>query len=139
MARAQGDTPLLLLAEAEALTREPGLILGGLARERRMAAEAALAEAMGDVEGLTGLEAVVRRRLAEADRTEPLDWAADQIGMAHLAMARGRLTSIEPRAVGMMLAEALETAREWGAPTLMQRAVLATPEGQGPGPSFPGP
>jgi hypothetical protein len=27
-----------------------------------------------------------------------------------------------------MLAEALETAREWGAPALMQRALLATPE-----------
>ena len=128
MAQDQAETPLLLLAEAEALSREPGLILGALARERRLAAEAALAEAMDDVEGLTGLEAIVRRRLMDAARTEPLDWAADQIGMAHLAMARARLTATEPRAVGLMLAEAMETAREWGAPTLMQRAVLATPE-----------
>ena len=128
IARAGADTPLLLLAEAEALSREPGLILGALARERRIAAEAGLAEAMGDVEGLIGLEAIVHHRLAEATRTEPLDWAADQIGMAHLAMARGRLTGAEPRAVGLMLAEALETAREWGAPALMQRAVLATPD-----------
>ncbi|NJC41344.1 hypothetical protein GGQ87_001602 [Brevundimonas alba] len=128
MARAQSDTPLLLLAEAEALSREPGLILGALARERRMAAEAALAEAMTDIATLSGLEAVVRRRLQDGPRTEPLDWAADQIGMAHLAMAKARLTSTEPRSVGLMLAEALETAREWGAPSLMQRAVLATPE-----------
>ena len=64
----------------------------------------------------------------DAARTEPLDWAADQIGMAHLAMARGRLTATEPRAVGLMLAEAMETAREWGAASLMQRAMLATPE-----------
>jgi hypothetical protein len=28
----------------------------------------------------------------------------------------------------MMLAEAMETAREWGAPALVQRAMLAMPE-----------
>ena len=122
LARADDDTPLLVLAEAEALSREPGLILGALARERRLAAEAALAEAMGDVEALTGLEAVVRRRLAEAARIEPLDWAADQIGMARLALARSRLTAASPRAVGLMLAEAAATAREWGAPALARRA-----------------
>ncbi|HYD27951.1 hypothetical protein [Brevundimonas sp.] len=128
LAGAGADTPLLLLAEAEALSREPGLVLGALARERRLAAEAELAEAMMDVEALNSLEAIVRRRLADAAGAEPLDWAADQIGMAHLAMARARLTATEPRAVGLMLAEALETAREWGAPALMHRAVLATPE-----------
>ena len=128
LAGARADTPLLLLAEAEALSREPGLILGALARERRLAAEAALAESTGDVETLTSLEAVIRRRLSTATRTEPLDWAADQMGMVHLALAKGRLTGTEPRAVGLMLAEAIETAREWGAPALMQRAVLATPD-----------
>ena len=128
LAQTRDAAPLLALAEAEALSREPGLILGALARERRLAAEATLAESMADLETLTGLEAIIRRRLANATRTEPVDWAADQIGMAHLAMARGRLTGTGPRAVGLMLAEALETAREWGAPALMQRAVLATPE-----------
>jgi len=54
----------------------------------------------------------------------PLQWAADQIGMAHLALAKARLTGSEPRVVGMMLAEAIETARERGAPALAQRAVL---------------
>ncbi len=48
--------------------------------------------------------------------------------MAHLSLAKGRLTGSEPRAVGLMLAEAMETAREWGAPALVQRALLATPE-----------
>lgn len=122
LARGGDDTPLLVLAEAEALSREPGLILGALARERRIAAEATLAEAMGDVGALAGLEAIIRRRLAEAVRVEPLDWAADQIGLARLALARLRLTGCEPRAIGMILAEAGETAREWGAPALMQRA-----------------
>jgi AraC-like DNA-binding protein len=40
------ETPLSRLCEAESLTREPGLILGALARERRLAAETALAEAL---------------------------------------------------------------------------------------------
>ena len=124
LASGNADTPLARLTEAEALTREPGLILGALARERRLAAEAALAGAMGDVEGLTGLESIVRRGLAEAAGAQPLEWAADQIGMAHLALAKARLTGTEPRAVGMMLAEAMETAREWGAPALVQRAAL---------------
>lgn len=124
LAPADADTPLARLIEAEALTREPGLILGALARERRLAAEAALAEAMGDVEGLTGLEAIVRRGLAAAAGAQPLEWAADQIGMVHLALAKGRLTSTEPRAVGLMLAEAMETAREWGAPALARRAAV---------------
>lgn len=122
----QGDIALSPLTQAEALTREPGLVLGALARERRLAAEIALAEAMGDVAALTGLEAIVRRRLAE--RSTPLDWAADQIGMAQLALARSRLTATPARAVGLMLAEAMETAREWGAPALVQRAVMAMPE-----------
>lgn len=126
LVQAQTDTPLLPLAQAEALTHEPGLILGALARERRLAAEAALAEAAGDVSGLAGLEATVRQRLVRG--CQPLDWAADQIGMARLVLARGRLTGVEPRAVGLMLAEAMETAREWGAPALVERAVLALPE-----------
>ncbi|MBA3048847.1 hypothetical protein [Brevundimonas sp.] len=124
LAPGDADTPLARLTEAEALTREPGLVLGALARERRLAAETALAEAMGDVTGLTGLESIVRRGLAAAAGAQPLEWAADQIGMAHLALAKARLTATEPRAVGMMLAEAMETAREWGAPALVQRAAL---------------
>lgn len=124
LAPADMDTPLARLIEAETLTREPGLVLGALSRERRLAAETALVEAMGDVEGLTGLETIVRRGLAESAGSQPLEWAADQIGMAHLALAKARLTATEPRAVGMMLAEAIETAREWGAPALVQRAAL---------------
>lgn len=128
LAGTSGDTPLLTLAQAEVLTREPGLVLGALVRERRLAAEVTLAEALGDVKGLDGLEAVVLRRLAGPDRFQPLDWAADQIGMARLFMARARLTGVEARSVGLILAEALETARERGATALADRAVLAMPE-----------
>jgi hypothetical protein len=122
------ETPLLVLAQAEALTREPGLLIGALVRERRLSAEVVFAETMGDVTALNGLEAVVRRRLSQATQVQPLDWAADQIGMAQLFLARARLTGTEAKAVGLMLAEAMETAREMGAPALADRAVLAMPE-----------
>jgi len=123
LAQAEADCPLLTLAQAEAMTAEPGLILGACARERRMAAEAALAFAMGDVQALAGLEAVIRRRLAKRTPVEPVDWAADQIGMAHLMLARARLTNSRADAVGLILTEAMETAREWGATALVQRAA----------------
>jgi hypothetical protein len=122
LAQGPTQTPLLILAQAEAMTREPGLILGGMARERRLSAEAALAEAMGDVKAIHGLEAMVHRRLAAPVSRPPLDWAADQIGMAHLMLARARLTDTSAGAVGMMLAEAATTAREWGATGLAERA-----------------
>lgn len=116
------QTPLLMLAQAETMTREPGLILGVMARERRLAAEASLAEAMGDQQALKGLEIAVRRRLAAPVSRPPLDWAADQIGMAHLMLARARLTGTQAQSVGMVLAEAATTAREWGATALAVRA-----------------
>ncbi len=122
LAQGPTQTPLLILAQAEAMTREPGLILGAMTRERRLSAEASLAEAMGDVKAIEGLEAMVHRRLAAAVSRPPLDWAADQIGMAHLMLARGRLTGTSAGAVGMMLAEAATTAREWGATALAERA-----------------
>ncbi|KQY84801.1 hypothetical protein [Brevundimonas sp. Root1423] len=122
-----GQTPLALLAQAEALTREPGLVLGALARERRLATEVDLAEDVGDIAALFTLEKTVHQRLT-ARTSQPIDWASDQIGMARLAMAKGRLMGIEPRAIGLMLAEAMETARECGAPVLLERAMLALPE-----------
>ncbi|MGV9009436.1 hypothetical protein [Brevundimonas sp.] len=122
LAQGPTQTPLLILAQAEAMTREPGLILGAMAHERRLAAEASLAEAMGDLKALKELEVLVHRRLAAPVSRPPIDWVADQIGMAHLMLARGRLTAAEPSAVGMMLAEAAITAREWGAMALAERA-----------------
>lgn len=123
LAQGPTQTPLLVLAQAETMTREPGLILGAMARERRLAAEASLAEAMGDLKALEGLETMVRRRLAAPVSRPPLDWAADQIGMAHLMLARARLTGTQAQSVGMVLAEAATTAREWGAMALSGRAV----------------
>lgn len=124
-----GTTPLDRLAEAERLSAEPGLVLGALARERHLEAKLALAEAISDLAAVTRLEDGVRGRLAAAGAVLlPLDWAADQIGMARLAIAKARMTGSQPRAVGLMLAEAMETARECGAPALMEQAVLAMPE-----------
>lgn len=126
LARADDDTPLMTLAQIEILTREPGLAIGALARERRQAAEVDLAEAMLDVSALNGMQLAVLCRLSA--RPQPLDWAADQIVMARLTLACARLTKTQPKAVGLMLAEAIETAREWGAPALVERAMLAMPK-----------
>ena len=131
LARADAGEPALeTVRRAQMLGDEPGLLLGALARERRLAVETSLAEAVADVEALHALEALIRRRLAAPEPVRPVDWAADQIAMARVALARPRLTGSEPRAVGLMLTEAMETAREYGATALARRAasvLAATP------------
>lgn len=127
LARADEPTSLACLTRCEALTREPGLILGALARERQVAAETTLAVAMRDAGALADLEQTIRARLTAPTLT-PLDWAAEQIGLARLAAARARLAGGEPQAVGMMLAEAALTAREQGVPLLAERARTALSE-----------
>jgi hypothetical protein len=120
MMRAADDPlPLMILNQAEALTQGQGLIIGALARERRLARETALAESLHDTAALDVLEARLRARMA---RAAPLDWAADQIGMAAVALARQRLGGPPPKDMGLILAEAAATANEWGAPALADRA-----------------
>jgi hypothetical protein len=93
--------------------------VGALVRERRLAREAALAEAVRDLAGLDLLEGRIRDRLAEAT---PLDWTADQIGLGELALARARLGGPAPRNLALILNEAVLTARELGVPALADRA-----------------
>jgi len=112
--------PLQALRQAVAATAEPGLMLGGLTRAALAEREAAAAEAVGDVAGLDRLAAETRRRLATAQ--PPLDWAADQVAMAEIALARARLTGSEPQGLRMTLVEAAETAREEGCLSLASRA-----------------
>ncbi|NBB64467.1 hypothetical protein GVN18_34995 [Pseudomonas sp. ODNR1LW] len=112
-------TPLMVLNQAESLTQGAGLILGALARERRVVREIALAEAVRDLAGLDLLEDRLLGRLAVA---APLDWAADQIGLAELALARRRLGGEAPRHLDLILNEAVVTAREMGVPVLAERA-----------------
>ena len=89
----------------------------------RAAREAAMAEDNGDVQRLDTLDAALRKRLAKPAASDgPLDWAADQIGLAHVALARERLTGSKPAAIGMMLVEAAATARELGVGVLAARA-----------------
>jgi len=121
--RIDEQPPVAVLSQAQALSAGGGLVLGALARECRFAREAALAEANGDVQRLDALDAALRKRLAKpAPSDGPLDWAADQIGLAHVALARERLTGSKPAAVGMMLVEAAATARELGVGVLAARA-----------------
>jgi hypothetical protein len=120
--RSGGDAlPLMVLNQAEVLTQGQGLIIGALVRERRLAREIALVEAMEDRAGLDVLEDRLRRRLAAA---APLDWAADQISLAGVALARRRLGGPEPRRLNLILNEAVLTAREMGVPALAERAGL---------------
>ncbi|RZJ96717.1 MAG: hypothetical protein EON88_06155, partial [Brevundimonas sp.] len=81
--------------------------------------EVALAEAVKDTTALMTLETRLRARMSEAT---PLDWAADQIGMAEIQLARHRLGGTAPADLGLILAEAAMTARELGVEALADRA-----------------
>lgn len=119
----RGDAPLLPLVQAEALTEGGGLILGALARERRLALEVLTAARCADLSALSQIETDIRKRLVRpAAGATPLDWATNQIGLAHIAQARARLTGVSTPALGLILHEAAETAREQGAPALAHRA-----------------
>lgn len=120
-----GSAPLAAIVQADNLTRSPGLILGALARERRVAAETGLAEAAGDLDTLIALEVAVRARLL-IPGLQPLDWAAEQIGLARLAAARARLTGTPAAHIGLILTEAALTAREAGATLLAEKAEIVS-------------
>ncbi|HBI18312.1 MULTISPECIES: hypothetical protein [unclassified Brevundimonas] len=111
--------PLMLLAQAESLTQGRDLVLGAAVRERRITREVALAEAVGDLAGMITLETRLRARMPDAT---PLDWSADQIGMAEILLARQRLTGSAAGGLGLMLGEAATTARERGVDVLAERA-----------------
>lgn len=111
--------PLMLLTQAEALTQGGELIIGALARERRITREVALAEAVKNLTALMTLETRLRARMATAT---PLDWTADQIGMAEIMLARHRLGGVVPTDLGLILGEAAMTAREMGVDALADRA-----------------
>jgi hypothetical protein len=111
--------PLMLLTQAEGLTQGCELIVGALARERRVTREVALAEAVKNLSALMTLETRLRARMSSAT---PLDWAADQIGMAEIMLARHRLGSVAPTDLGLILGEAATTARELGVEALAERA-----------------
>lgn len=112
------------MLQVEAFTAGEGLILGALARERRLALEAAQAERDADAAQLARMETRLRRRLSHGGAEDaPLDWAADQIGLAHVRLARMRLTGRDDGAhLGLILTEAAETAREIGAGLIVDRA-----------------
>lgn len=118
----EGDGPLMPLVQAEALTQGQGLVLGALARERRLAREIALAAEVGDRAGLDQIETRLRDRLPAAGKA-PLDWVADQLGMARLALARRAVGKAPPPALTLGLLEAEAVAREMGALVLADRAV----------------
>ena len=118
----EGDGPLMPLVQAEALTQGQELVLGALARERRLAREIALAAEVGDRAGLDQIETRLRDRLPAAGKA-PLDWVADQLGMARLTLARRTVGKTAPQALALGLLEAEAVARESGALVLAERAA----------------
>jgi len=115
-----GGPARLVAVEALCRSAGPGLILGALARERLAADRVAAAEAAGDPTALDAVQAELRRRLATP--AAPLDWAADQIGLARVALARARLCDSPAGETGLMLATAAEVATEEGCPLLARQA-----------------
>ncbi|MDI1281228.1 hypothetical protein [Brevundimonas sp.] len=121
--RADDRASLVALAQAQVLTEGGGLILGALAREARFALETAAAESAADLKTLSALRARLCRRLGDrSGRQTPLDWAADQIAIARVNIALGRLTGLEAVCLDMTLVEAAATARELGVTALAARA-----------------
>ncbi|MBN8530179.1 MAG: hypothetical protein J0M36_13215, partial [Caulobacterales bacterium] len=81
------------------------------------------AEDQGDLTALAAVAARLRVRLQSEDAdAAPLDWAADQIGLARVGLAVGRLCGQTPPGVALALSEAAEVARHHGVPALVQRA-----------------
>ncbi|MBG7616049.1 hypothetical protein IWC96_12290 [Brevundimonas sp. BAL450] len=126
LARAARDPnpDLNRLIEIEAVTAGEGLILGALARERRVAVEAQQAEGDRNAAQLARMETRLRRRLTTGEPGDnPLDWAVDQINLAQVQLTRMRLTGRgEAGHLGLVLVEAAETARELGAGLIADRA-----------------
>lgn len=115
-----GPATLADLRLAEALTDEPGLILGALALHARSNAELTLAAATGEVRVLAGLRQALLRQLQA--QPHPVTWAAIQLALADLAVAESRLSGVPAPNLGLMRAEAELTAREHGAPALADLA-----------------
>ena len=114
---------LMTLAQAEALTQGEGLVVGALARLTRTTREVALAEAVADRTALGAIRDRLLARLEVYDaRLAPLDWVADQIGLARVALGAVRLGDAALPRLGLILAEAAATAREMGVPVLAEQA-----------------
>lgn len=115
-----GSATLANLRLAEAITDEPGLILGALALHARANAELALASAAGDVRVLEGLRQSLLRQLQA--NPSPVAWSAIQLALADLAVARSRLSGVPEPHLGLIRTEVELTAREAGAPALADLA-----------------
>jgi hypothetical protein len=126
LARAARDMnpDLTRLIEIEEVTAGEGLILGAVARERRVAVEARQAELKRDGAQLARMETRLRRRLTVGQPDEnPLDWAVDQMNLVQVQLTRIRLSGRgDVGHMGMVLVEAAETARELGAGLIADRA-----------------
>lgn len=132
-----GAVSLTTLRQAEALGGGQSLVLGALARDRRLEAETRTAEAARDRDLLQTVRESILRRLAVVRRAPAagaagdagdLDWAVDQIALARLDAASARLTGRAERSTsGFALFEAAEIARDRGVPDLAEAAEALMP------------
>lgn len=132
-----GAVSLTTLRQAEALGGGQSLVLGALARDRRLEVETRAAETARDRDLLKTLRESILRRLAvvrrapaagEAGDAGDLDWAVDQIALARLDAASARLTGRAERSTsGFALFEAAEIARDRGVADLAEAAEALMP------------
>lgn len=125
------------LRQAEALGGGQGLVLGALARDRRIDVEIRNAEAANDTALLETLRkaiiarlSLVRNKAAPSDMAiaGDLDWAVDQIALVRLDIAKAQLTGTgTTTSSGFGLFEAAEVARDRGLPELAARAEALMP------------
>lgn len=130
-ADAEDSLSLTTVVQIEALTEPYGLIMGVEARERHLALEIHEAELAHDLLGLKQLEKCILSRLrGTGTLAAPLDWVANQMGLARIALARARIMDRPPVHLGLILIEAAGTARERGAVALASRARDLLPHPQ---------
>ncbi len=132
-----GAASLAVLRQAEALGGGQGLVLGALARDRRLEVETRAAETARDRDLLETLRESILRRLSlvrrapapgDASDAGDLDWAVDQVALARLDAAGARLTGRTERSTsGFALFEAAEIARDRGVTDLADRAEALMP------------
>ena len=132
-----GAVSLSTLRQAEALGGGQSLVLGALARDRRLEVETRAAEVGRDRDRLQDLREGLLRRLSIVRRARvagetgdvgDLDWAVDQIALARLDAASARLGGrTAPIASGFALFEAAEIARDRGVSDLAERAEALMP------------
>lgn len=119
----RGPVPEHVLSEARQMTNLPGLIIGVMMRERHMAHTVHQVDNDGDIASLLAMKHdLMNRRLPSTSEAAAIEWCADQISLARIALALTPNRPEERLDLGMALYEAADAASHAGVPALAQRA-----------------